>query len=176
MATSTWTSQIELTVAADEESVIRWYMDAKRRLEFRAHLETPNVSDFEYHEHTDDGLRIVEITYISRTNLRILYRSTGQITTPGTAEINATGNRVLRKEVYQHRVHPGGKEDVSKAKWNWEFISEAPHTTRLRVSTEDCREGATWWEKYLPPIADRQHRRKELKEQADRCARDLGVN
>jgi hypothetical protein len=96
---------MEVTAAAGVESVIAWWTDDARRLEWRAHLETSNVLDFEYQEHFDQGLRITEIKYIAPMNLRIHYR----LTTQGdVVEINVEGNRVFRTEVYQHRVHPGG--------------------------------------------------------------------
>src|SRR5580658_7764933 len=114
MAGSTWTSKFEVTVGADAESVIRWWTDDERRLEFRAHLEgSAGVRDFEYQEQIDNGLRIVEVSYIAPINLRIHGRFTKRV----GAEVNAQGHRVLRQEVYSHRVHPGGKEDVGKADW-----------------------------------------------------------
>jgi hypothetical protein len=168
---------MEVTVAADAASVIAWWTDPERGLEFRAHLEgSAGVRDFEYREQIDHGLRIIEISYIAPIELRIYYRSSGRITEGVGAEINAQGNRVLRTEVYQHRVHPGGKEDISTAVWVQELISDGPRTTKVRVSTEVSRENAPWWERYIPPIAARQDQRRELRELAARCERDLGVN
>ena len=169
---------MEVTVASDVESVIGWWTDDARRLEWRAHLETSeNILDLDYQERNDRGVRITEVKYIAaRMNVRVHYRSARQMVQGDVAEINAEGNRVLRTEVYQHRVLPGGKEDVSRAEWIREFISDGPQTTRVRVSMVGHREGATWWEKYLPPIAERQRQRKELKDQAARCEHDLGAS
>jgi hypothetical protein len=169
---------MEVTVASDVDSVIGWWTDDARRLEWRAHLETSEtVLDFDYRERIDHGVRITEVKYIAAPmNVRVHYRSARQMLQGDVAEVNSEGNRVLRTEVYQHRVLPGGKEDVSTGEWIREFISDGPQTTRVRVSMVGHKEGATWWEKYLPPIAERQRQRKELREQAARCERDLSVN
>jgi hypothetical protein len=157
--------------------VFAWWTDAERRLEFRARLEgSAALRDLEYREQIAHGLRIVEISYIAPIDLRIRYRSRGRVTEGVGAEINAQGNRVLRTEVYQHRVHPGGKEHISTAVWIQEFISEGPQMTGVRVSTDASRDNAPWWERYIPPIATRQNQKRELRELAARCERDLGVN
>ena len=66
MATSNWTSQMEVTVASDVDSVIGWWTDDARRLEWRAHLETSEtVLDFDYRERIDHGVRITEVKYIA---------------------------------------------------------------------------------------------------------------
>lgn len=158
---------------ADLDAVVAWYTSPDRRVESRAHFESFNVRDFRYDERVEGDRRITSMSWISQTGLHVFLEIHSTVSN-GVIARNSDGRVVRRGETYQYRRWPSGREDRSRGETVAEFSDLPGGGTRARLTITRQREPAPWWERWLPPVAERQGQRRQMEEIFARCERDLG--
>jgi hypothetical protein len=172
MSVARWTKHFEVTVHADLDSVVAWYTSPDRRAESRAHFEAFDVRDFRYDERVDGDRRVTDMSWTTKTGMHVFLEIRGNI---GVIPRDAEGRIVRRGQTYQYRRWPNGREDRSHGEVVAEFSDIQGGGTRARLTITRHKEAAPWWERWLPPIAERQRQARQFSEMFSRCERELGV-
>ena len=173
MSGAVWMSRFELTVHADLDSVVAWYVSPDRRAESRAHFESLDVRDFLYDERVEGDRRTTDMSWTTPTGLHVFLEVRGNVAN-GVVARDEAGKVVRRGETYQYRRWPTGRQDRSRGETIVEFTDLPGGDTRVQISLTRHKDTAKWWERLLPPIAERQAQRRHMKEMFARCERDLG--
>lgn len=174
MAVTTWTNHHEVTVRADIESVLSWWTSQQRREDRRAHFESLGGQGFSYQETAEADTQLTETNWTTAEGLFVSLRVETSNAPDGKVERSAEGAAILRSRTSQQRRWPDGREDKSGTSTVTEFRRAQPATTQVRLTTTRHKEGAWWWERYLPPIGERSQQRRHLQRMVGQCEHDLG--
>lgn len=173
MAAAHETTDVQLVVSADFDAVVAWFAAPERREEQRSFFSGLEVDDFAYDEHFEADRRVTRMSWTAPSGRYVVLEflsPTGQ-----TRLRDVEGKVVFRDQMNQYRRWPNGREDRSSTERVTEFTEPWPGATRLRVIEKRHKEGVAWWERWVPPVAARQHRRQHLLEMVRRCEQDLAV-
>lgn len=173
MTVARWTKRFEVVVQADLDSVVAWYTSADRREESRAHFAAFDVRDFRYDERVEGDRRMTAMSWTTQSGMHVFLEIRGTVF-DGEVVRDAEGRVVRRGETYQFRRWPGGREDTSQGEVIAEFSELPGDRTLARITQTRQKEPAPWWERWLPPVAERKLQQRQMEELFARCERDLG--
>ena len=175
MAVTSWTSRYEAAVRADLESVLAWWTSQQRSSDQRARFENLDVPDFAYHETEEADTRRAEMSWINSEGLFVSLRIETPNRQDGNVKRAADGAAILRSRTSQQRRWPDRRKDSLSTNNLTEFRKTQLGTTEVRLTTPRHKEGAWWWERFVPPTTERNHQRRHLQQMVAKCEHDLGV-
>lgn len=162
-----------MVVRADLDSVVAWYTSADRRAESRAHFEAFDVRDFRFDERVEADQRITSMSWTTQSDMHVFFEIRGNVF-DGAVVRDAEGRVIRRGETYQYRRWPNGREDTSRGEIIAEFSELPGDRTLARITQTRQKEPAPWWERWLPPVAERSLQQRQMEKLFARCERDLG--
>jgi hypothetical protein len=174
MSVASWTNTFELRLGVDLDSVVAWYGRPERRAEVRAHFESWGMPDFRYEEREEDGRRVTTTSWTTPAGLHVFLEIRGNLVDPPMTR-DGEGRVVRRVERYQYRRWPDGREDRSFGETVAEFRDRPGGGTLVRMTISRRRDRAPWWERWLPPVAERSAERRATRELFARCEKELGA-
>ena len=168
-----WTKRFEVVVGADLDSVVAWYTSADRRTESRAHFEAFDVRDFRFDERVEADRRVTAMSWTTESGVHVFLEIRGNVF-DGVVVRDVEGRVIRRGETYQYRRWPNGREDTSQGEIIAEFSDLPGGRTLARITQTGQKEPAPWWERWLPPFAERRLQQRQMEKLFARCEHDLG--
>lgn len=162
------------TVGADIDSVVAWWRDPRRDGDLRAFLEKSGAQEVTIERSETVDRRIRDVHFKTAAGAEIWQRLQTEAGPAGTAF--PTGDGYVTRSTHEDRIlQPSGREVTCACSVLMEFTRDDHASTRI-VETHDQRmTGVRWWERFLPPNAQRVRLNQRLRDWAELCRIDLGV-
>jgi hypothetical protein len=168
VADSDWVLRAKVTAGLDLDGVVRWWFDPARRAEFREEWEAKELQDFYWIEPDTESVRAREFGWTT-PSCAVAHRletflPPGQLPRFGPDGFVVEGaNHILIR-------YNSGREVKVRCTNTALFSSAGTRLATVTTTHQHHKSGGKWWERYLPPTAERSRLRQQLRKEMQRCA------